>query len=205
MTVFIYVPKDPLTGQVRYVGATRGAVARRFQLHIRESKTRLGIKHLWLRGLLAQGLFPILEIIDEVAIEESPMWEAAYIDFFKGSGCELLNKNRGIHSPMFHSEETKKKISAAHIGNTYNLGKKRTMSPEWKANNAEAAKARRGTKWTDEQRERLRISRSKSRNHNFGKTFSPEIRSRMSAGKKGKPWTSVQRESYNQRRQNACH
>jgi group I intron endonuclease len=76
----------------------------------------------------------IFEVIEECSIEQLDKKEKHYKIQFnsinEGLNCELNDNGVGPRS-----EEVKKKISKAHIGNTYNLGKKRTQNTKEKQSN----------------------------------------------------------------------
>lgn len=133
--VFIYALKDPKTGEIRYVGKASNP-KRRFKHHVSVlGQTR---RSNWIRSLKVDNLKPTLEIVDEVPESEWRSAEAAYIEFYKDSGCDLVNGTNGgdgfasgKDNPMFgrnrsgekaahfgkkHSTESKEKMRLSHLG-----------------------------------------------------------------------------------------
>lgn len=120
-TTFIYVLKEPDTGEIRYVGKSDNP-KQRFGLHLR-NRGRSHKIH-WIQNLLSKGLKPDLEIIDEVSFEEWEQWEVAWIEYFRELGSQLTNTSPGgggsgllgEKHPMFgkhHSESSKQKMSVS--------------------------------------------------------------------------------------------
>lgn len=136
-TVFIYALKDPDTGQIRYVGASC-APQKRLVNHLKDRDKNHRTN--WIRGLRFANMKPVLGILDEVSETEWQPAEAAYIQFYRERGCDLVNGTDGggggslpgEKSPMFgkkHSLEARAKISAGNMGKpSAMLGKK--LSPE---------------------------------------------------------------------------
>jgi hypothetical protein len=92
-TTFIYVLREPDTGEVRYVGKS-DRPTERLSRHVRV-KTATNHRETWILSLKSRGLSPRLEIVDEVPRSEWPSWEAAYIDFFREQGFDLTNATPG--------------------------------------------------------------------------------------------------------------
>lgn len=176
-TVFIYVLKDPLLGDIRYVGKAKNPKVRYLKhLKVRE-KTH---KSNWIRYLLSKGLKPELEVVDEVPDSEWPSWEAAYIQFFKESGQPLVNGTNGGEgvSGHVHSERTREKIRASHLGKL-----RGTYSPEHRRHISEALS---GRELSEAHRKSLSISHA-------GKIFSFETRQKMSVKQTGKTLSAEHR------------
>jgi len=91
---FIYVLKDPVTGEVRYVGKTDRPDKRLVQ-HIGIAQRKRHHAACWVRSLLKRGLQPKLEVVDEVPVEYWQALEAAYIAFYKELGFRLVNRTPG--------------------------------------------------------------------------------------------------------------
>lgn len=93
----IYALCDPYTGEVRYVGKSDDP-ARRFRDHLTQGqlnrhKTR---KNSWIKGLLAQGTEPILDILDVVPADQANHAEREYIGLWRYLvGDRLLNGTDG--------------------------------------------------------------------------------------------------------------
>lgn len=88
----IYSLSDPETGKVRYIGKTCNLNSR-FANHI-QRKTTHSHKSCWIQSLKKKGLFPIIEVIDEVG-EDWEFWESYYISLYKSWGFNLTNLTSG--------------------------------------------------------------------------------------------------------------
>jgi len=111
-TTFIYVLKDPTTGEIRYVGKTDNPVKRaRTHLVDRNNNHRT----CWIKSLLYLGLKPILEVIDEVPMTEWQAWEIAYVQFYSEEGCNLTNGTFGGDG-WYPTERTRQKMSEGKMG-----------------------------------------------------------------------------------------
>lgn len=191
LTILIYVLCCPLTGAIRYVGKTRMTLAERLSQHLRWYKT--DHKTSWLKSLAKQGLKPIIREIERIENSDDRDWqrrERFWIQHFRNEGCNLTNMEEGGLGGVCLSEETKKKISIGNIGK--NLGKK--MPPRSEEYRAAVSKRKKGTKMSEEQKEKLRGPRNLSDETRAamsaakkGKKLSDETRQRMSDAKKGKP------------------
>lgn len=112
MKTYIYILKDPITDEIRYVGKSICPEIR-FRRHISEAKTSNKKSHRihWLKSLLQQNLKPILEILDE--IEGEWEWlEEYWIYQLKAWGFKLVNGTNGGENPpswlgRTHSDEYK--------------------------------------------------------------------------------------------------
>jgi len=93
-TVFIYALKEPDTGEIRYIGKSDNP-ERRLKSHLSSAKKAQSHRAYWIRSLQSLGKVPLLEILDEVLYEHWQAWEAAYIEFFRESGCKLVNGTPG--------------------------------------------------------------------------------------------------------------
>lgn len=92
----VYGLADPRTGHLRYIGQSRQGV-RRIRAHLTPSAlSRDSRLSEWLRGLVAEGLRPDGFIIEE---HDDPddihAAEEFSIQYFRGLGCDLLNKVGG--------------------------------------------------------------------------------------------------------------
>lgn len=142
-TVFIYVLKEPETGEIRYVGKT-ARPKERLRKHVVHSKRNSNHRECWIFSLLSRNERPVFEIIDEVPIEYWSQWEVAWIEFYREQGANLVNSapggggnGAGELSSFFgkrHTSVTRKKMSLSAMGHTRNVGKK--QSPETVAKRA---------------------------------------------------------------------
>lgn len=195
-TVFIYILKDPRiedpTSCVRYVGKTNN-FKKRFRSHLRDvAKSH---KASWIKSLGELALSPVLEIIDEVPESEWQQWEVAYIEYFKGLGCDLVNGTSGgdgIHNP---TESTRKNMSIARIG--------KRPSEETRAKMCAAQEVRISKPRSEEARENMRAARV-GKKHSplhcshmsaalMGHIVSPETRAKIAAAHFGKSLSSEHR------------
>lgn len=125
---FIYALKEPDTGEIRYIGKADVPDSRLFQ-HIREARNPKLRTHKdnWIRSLLIRMATPGLEILDEVAVENWPQWEVAWIEFFQESGSCLVNSTPGGDG-IAMTPEIKEKISVANTGVPKSLKHRENMS-----------------------------------------------------------------------------
>ena len=94
-TTFIYGLIDPQTCRLRYIGKSDNPQSRLAQ-HISDTRHRRNTHcSTWIRSLLAKEIRPTIEVIDEVLISEWPAIEAAYIQFYREEGFDLVNHTQG--------------------------------------------------------------------------------------------------------------
>lgn len=107
----IYILKDPITGDIKYVGKTYRDENIRLSEHIHDSKRKKGYKENWIRKLTKKGYKPIIEIIDLVKEDEWQYWEKFYINKFKNEkNIKLVNIELGGNGSDRISEELRKKL-----------------------------------------------------------------------------------------------
>jgi len=196
--VFIYVLKDPTTGEIRYVGKTNNPKTR-LTKHCAE-KGRNHRVH-WIQRLKLLGQVPVFEILDEVPIEHWQQWEVAWIEYFREQGCNLVNgtnggegvtqtpevrvkignANRGRKLPPI-SEETRRKLSVASTGR-----KLPPKSPEAKAKISAANRGRKKPPMSIETRAKL-SSALKGNKNGLGVKRSPEVCAKISLRNIGNTW-----------------
>ena len=82
----IYTLSDPLTGQVRYVGASVNP-KQRYNRHVAYSNATNIEKRNWVAGLRGRGLMPKMELLDMGSMDTEEYW----IDQFFAWGVDLLN------------------------------------------------------------------------------------------------------------------
>jgi hypothetical protein len=116
---FIYDLSDPRTGEVRYVGKSVRP-RERLATHIREARAG-SIVHCkrWIAGLLAEGLAPVLGIIEETTRESANEAERYWIGCLLTAGSTLTNRTPGgdgQHAGYKPSAEVLAKLSAATKG-----------------------------------------------------------------------------------------
>lgn len=176
--VFIYALKCPNTGDVRYIGKAKN-VANRFRAHLNRA-TEKNHRACWIRSLKAQGLKPLLEVLDEVSEEFWPQWEVAWIAFFREEGADLVNGDdggEGGHKRIV-SGETRRKLSLA------GKGKKRS-SPMPLETRAKLAAAHTGLRSSVESRAKQSLTRT-------GRKASPEHCEAIGAAHRGRKQSPAQ-------------
>lgn len=179
----IYALIDPRTGEPRYVGQTRYAVARRLSAHLCERGSTH--KNRWIAKLSKENLKPSIQQLYECFDgKTADAAEIFYIANFKERGFRLTNVSiGGANGTVVHSEETKAKISAATTGKIVSdetRARMRSaaliMSPNVRARIRAGALAK---PISDETRARMRASQT-------GKIISLETRAKMSKAQTGK-------------------
>lgn len=128
---YIYTLSHPLTNEVRYVGKTDNQ-RRRLSVHLCEKEH--SHKSSWVRSLLALGLKPKMEVIEQVIESEWKSAEMFWIETLRFYGCRLTNGTKGGDGciPIWteesrarmmarkrafrHTPESKAKIGKAHAG-----------------------------------------------------------------------------------------
>jgi|ERR1035437_617765 hypothetical protein len=92
----IYILIDPLTNQIKYVGATKRKMGQRLNGHIYTALKSSGPninKNNWINSLKLKGCIPIMDEIDIVNKDEIIFWETFYINLFRFYGFDLFNIN----------------------------------------------------------------------------------------------------------------
>lgn len=108
MLHFIYVLKDPRTGDVRYVGLTNNP-AIRYQQHLQSSS---GDKQSWIAELSSEGIRPLLEIIETVETKvQAETREQYWIYEYRGRGADLLN----VVTPALHCKDENRGIADTSV------------------------------------------------------------------------------------------
>jgi len=105
-------------GVIRYVGKTSASLLHRMNAHLFETRNgKRSHKCNWIRSMLAAGMLPKIEILNEVDGDGNEE-EARWISYFKSVGLELVNGTNGGDGAAGRilSEESRRKISVANIG-----------------------------------------------------------------------------------------
>jgi len=132
----VYVLRHPQTKEIRYVGIT-GDPGMRFGRHTTNYSDDTH-KDRWVQSLRAEGLAPVMEILNDVdTFERACLMEICLIEAFRALGLALVNSTQGGEGcagftltedqrnkvkasaacrPPHLSEETKAKLSAALSG-----------------------------------------------------------------------------------------
>jgi hypothetical protein len=143
--VTIYALRDPRTRQVRYVGKAidpRG----RYRQHLSGAQLSRyrSKKNSWIKGVLADGLKPKLEILQIVAGDRANAAEIAWIAYYRAAGVRLTNGTNGGDGGAITDPDARARISAGNRGKKISEETKRKVSLSLKA------------RITPEERERLR-------------------------------------------------
>ena len=92
-TTFIYALLDSRTGRVRYVGKSDDP-DRRMREHCRGDRVN-SHKDRWLAQLKREGLWPVLQVLEEVPYDEWQERECSWIAFYRDAGEPLTNMTLG--------------------------------------------------------------------------------------------------------------
>lgn len=104
-TTYIYILKDPITYEVRYVGKSNNP-KRRLTYHLSKTKDLGTHKRNWINSLNSK---PILEIIKEVPKNEWQSYEKYYIEYYTSIGCNLVNWGDGGEGLTYGNQTSFKK------------------------------------------------------------------------------------------------
>lgn len=191
---YIYTLEDPRTNEIRYVGKAFD-LKKRYEGHI--YKTANNHRGAWVKSLMAAGVRPRMEVIEEIYEESDAAWEEAercWISSLRFYGFRLVNADNGGNSGKSLSAETRRKIS---VGQT---GKK--VSDETRRKHSESTKGRKRPKedgikrWVTLKKKGWSLSieaREKIRIKKTGIKLPPERLARLIAFNKGKKLTPEQR------------
>lgn len=122
--VSIYALVDPENFEIRYVGASK-APRKRLSHHLMTARKHRGdnpAKEEWIRTLLAQGLKPLLEILECTTVDKWQAAERYWIGCCRVFGFDLTNIDRGGRGlpSLTHSDETRQKHSVRQLGKKHN-------------------------------------------------------------------------------------
>jgi len=112
MVVYIYVLKDPIINEIRYVGKTKN-LKNRLNCHLyRKNDTN---KVNWIKKLKKINKKPIIEIVKECNDKNWKKWEKFYIKKYLLEGCKLLNYTGGGDGLTFANKTSFKGENAKKI------------------------------------------------------------------------------------------
>lgn len=114
----IYGVIDPGTQELRYVGQSTNFKVRKtvYTMNYKNPGRRI---ETWVNSILAKGLKPEVEVIDEAKdLEELNYLEEFYIAYYKALGCRLVNHIAGGKN-VIPDEETRRKISVKNGGKEF--------------------------------------------------------------------------------------
>jgi hypothetical protein len=89
-TVAIYALIDPRSGQVNYIGQSNDPLSRVMQ-HCASARGDKSAKAKWIMGLRAEGLRPVVCVLQEVPREWADTAEAGWIAWCLSEGTHLHN------------------------------------------------------------------------------------------------------------------
>ena len=166
---FIYVLRDPISADVRYVGKTWNITGRLCD-HLKNAKRGRFYSERWIAGLLKCGRRPTLEVIDAGRGDGHAAAERAWIAEHRRRGARLTNITDGGEGVdgLKHSKETLEKIAAT----------RRSWSPERRAEHSAVMSAAKSNPH-DETRRKLAAA-------NVGKRHAPATLAKMSATRTGR-------------------
>lgn len=173
--VFIYALKDPITGAIRYIGATTRPHRRSLE-HVYCAAKQTNHRACWIRSLLSKNLKPEFELLAQVPKSEWPQHEIDYIAAFRSMGCDLTNATSGGdgNGGYVFTPEDCARISTAKLG--------KKLSSETRARMSVAKKGKRNS---PEHRAAVSAAISGEKHWAFGKKFSPEHCAKKSAAQLG--------------------
>lgn len=113
----IYVLKHPETGEVRYVGKTVKKLKYRLTQHVSDVKRTNTYKSNWIKSLIINNLYPLIEEIDSTSWDKSQELETYYILYYKSLGYNLCNHTLGGEGTLGrnHSKKQKEKMKLKMI------------------------------------------------------------------------------------------
>lgn len=79
---YIYVLKEPLSLNIRYVGVTCTTLSARLSQHIYDSKKGGTYKRNWIQSLIKKDLKPLIEVIEECNFENYQEREIYWISYY---------------------------------------------------------------------------------------------------------------------------
>lgn len=122
--VYIYALHDPVSGELRYIGKTVDPRARLGQ-HIRGvDRGRATHVKLWVKGLLARGLQPLMRVVEACCPVTWQDRERACIAEHRGAGARLTNTAAGGNEPHRTTEDCRagaKAVNSSPDAKLHNL------------------------------------------------------------------------------------
>jgi hypothetical protein len=171
-TVKIYILRDPITNQIRYVGKTIGTLKQRLSNHLSSARSGRYNNYTtnWLKSLINKDLNPKIELVEEsIDLESWENLEKTWIGIFKNIGCNLTNSTEGgigNQNQYFSKDSQIKKSNSLKA-------KIRTGEISYKEKGIKISAALKGIKRSEATKEKLRQA-------NLGKIQPREIRLKQS-------------------------
>lgn len=94
-TIQIYVLKDPISLDIKYIGKTICDLQKRLNGHLQDSKKFNHKCATWIKSLKAQGLKPLIELLEEVPLTQGNVREIYWIAYYTSYGIDLKNQTLG--------------------------------------------------------------------------------------------------------------
>jgi len=172
----VYALMDPRCPDViRYVGVTKQKLAQRLIGHVKAAREgACWPVSNWTRKLLASGVRPVGVVLE---CTEDRKRENFWVLHYLREGAPLLNCAEARGDEVVCTEETRKKISAFHLG--------RKRSPETRARQSASLKGKpptnfaRGFHHSEETKAKIAAAL-------LGRTVPAEVRAKTAAGLRGK-------------------
>ena len=115
----IYILKDPISKEIRYIGLTRVSLEHRLHLHLKENVKGLTHKINWIKSLKQQNLKPIIEEIDSSSdLEELCKKEIYWIQYY--NSFKIISKAEYMKTVKNINENVISELSSSGL----------TVSPE---------------------------------------------------------------------------
>lgn len=132
----IYGLSDPETDELRYIGRSSSALKRPRSHWNVYSLQRNDHCHNWVKSILAKGLLPKIDVVEELepgndVHERLNVAEEFWIAAFFVAGCRLTNLQKGGLHPR-HSFETIEKIRQSSKNVSEETRRKRSLSMKGK-------------------------------------------------------------------------
>lgn len=110
----IYSLRSPESDNVRYIGYTKKSLEKRLKGHLGDSYNSYKVN--WIKGLKANNLIPIIELIEDgISEDDVKQKEIHYIKLFKSFGAKLVNGTLGGDG-VKPTKETTEKIASKNRG-----------------------------------------------------------------------------------------
>jgi hypothetical protein len=135
MKTKIYVLSDN-EGRIRYVGKTIKPLAKRLAAHLSDARKKPAIRKKraaitpwwakshrvnWIRALLDAGVSPVITLAGEYD-GDGNQEERAWIKYFRGEGCDLVNGTDGGDGANGADEDFRRRMRLALLGNKHKDG-----------------------------------------------------------------------------------
>jgi GIY-YIG catalytic domain len=145
----IYLLRDPRNHAPRYVGVTACSIRKRFREHCNDK--RKTHRTAWIKGLRKIGLYPVIEILEQVEDHHRVDAEQAWILGFRQAGADLVNVTDGGEGTVGIVRDARQRENMRNARMRMSDEKRKTLA-------SLAAKSRTGYKHKAETIEKIRMS-----------------------------------------------